>query len=124
MRYYEHKFGKYDSPASEFTLLKDLSEDDFYKKQILNCMDVANNSPEKLPFAVQMLEMMLIDMLIENGWVEKIKKIEEVVSKKHPGFATDASIRLARDIELAMMKFAEIFRIIKKRIPSPIDLEW
>ncbi|MEM2900644.1 MAG: hypothetical protein QXT63_07615 [Thermoplasmata archaeon] len=122
MRYYDYKFTKPESQATELMALRDLSEDDFYKRQILNCMEVANNTPEKLPFSVQMLEMMMIDMLEENGWVEKIRKIEEDVNKKHPGFMADASARIARDIELSMVKFAEIFKLLKKRIPSAIDL--
>jgi hypothetical protein len=97
--------------------LKELDFDDILKYAILQVLKASHDDVMKYYIAVENLESLMIDNLDENYF----KKVEQIVAQINEKYGLKKETEPQRLREITILKFRELIKLIKKRIPVEVE---
>jgi hypothetical protein len=97
--------------------LKELDFDDILKYAILQVLKSSHEDVMKYYISVENLESLMIDILDEDY----LKKIEQIFSQINEKYGLKKETEPQRLREITILKFRELIKRIKKRIPTEIE---
>jgi hypothetical protein len=99
------------------TELKELDFDDILKFAILQVLKSSHEDVMKYYISVENLESLMIDILDEDYF----KKIEQIVAQVNEKYGLKKETETQRLREITILKFRELIKRIKKRIPVEVE---
>jgi hypothetical protein len=99
------------------TELKELDFDDILKYAILQVLKSSHDDVMKYYIAVENLESLMIDNLDEDYF----KRVEQIVAQINEKYGLKKETEPQRLREITILKFRELIKLIKKRIPVEVE---